>query len=382
MKVYYSYLALVLSCAVFSSSSAEAADVSLVVCRNISECPYSDSSPTYELPLQGRIEFGDFEKFRQTLNGTVTLVLNSVGGNLNEAQRIMDLLVTPPSGIKIDGAYIPQNGICYSACAFIYMHAGYGKPAALKMHYSAKLGFHAPWLENLDNSRLYAAQDIVDTFALGQTTIKELTKHGRIPLELLLNFLDKGPHELFLIDTIYKALRLGILVGGFYDYKLYGPKVDWPENAWFGPVFPTRETAVWAMVSQYYTELGTPLDKGDAIILEEIARLQSIEDLYRLVDRLDPVWNLGDLRDEVQAIKVERFRELDYRGYEVIRFIPQDTAWLLSAVQFSREGLKLKEYEGWKQIASLSALPPGLPLEEIPTYLREVIRGTATEPIP
>lgn len=71
-------------------------------------------------------------------------------------------------------------------------------------------------------------QDIVDTFALSQQTIKELTKHGRIPLELLLEFLDKGPSELYLVDTAYKAAWLGIVVGGFYNSQLYEKKVLWP----------------------------------------------------------------------------------------------------------------------------------------------------------
>jgi hypothetical protein len=295
---------------------------------------------------------------RRVLKGTVTLVLNSPGGRLDKAQRIMDLLVDPPSGTEIDGAYVPENGECYSACAFIFMHAGYGKQAALKMHYSAKLGFHAPWLKDLDYNRSYTAQDILVTATLSQITIKNLMKHGRIPLELLLEFLDKGPNDFYLIDTPYKAARLGILVGGFFNYELYRRQVDWSKDGWFGLVVPTKETAFWAMLQSGMFEEQNPLsvsvrsgkwvtDLADAIEADLDSRfenlfagfetLQSMEELYGWVERGD----LQNLKDEMKALRVKRLQLL--HGYEVVRFMPRDENWPI--VQFSRHGLEVQAKE-------------------------------------
>jgi hypothetical protein len=134
------------------------------------------------------------------------------------------------------------------------MHAGFGRPGALAMHYSAKLGFHAPWLANLPSDKQYTTEDIIETFSLSQQTIKELARHGRIPLELFIEFLDKGRSEFYFIDTAYKAAQLGVMVGGFYDHELYREKVLWPKDGWFGLVVPTRETAYWTILAETILE--------------------------------------------------------------------------------------------------------------------------------
>ena len=378
-----------------------------------------------ELHLHGPIEPGDFEKFRAKATeatGPFTLVLDSPGGRLDEALKIIDHIVSPPNGVQIEGAYLPENAECYSACAFIYMHAGFGRATDLRMHYTASLGFHAPWLDGFStNSKLIADSP---------RAIKELTKHGRLPLELLLEFLDKGPNELYLIDTPYRAARYGIVVGGFYDPKLYSRVVSWPEKGGFGLVAPTRSSAFWAMGAYKVNSLRSlfayglefapwlgfssrPIPQSTAEIIE-MESFESFEDVDEWVKR-NPETSGTQRNDFKGTLNVEAglngftiYRSStvsnsvngEYQDEEVdgkhrdeeVEFhlssgVLRESGLLrgVAKVRFSTRGLFVccgpNENESeWTQLNYLLAFPPGMKLKDIPEFLRTAI--AENNPVP
>ena len=197
------------------------------------------------LIINGPLVEGDFQSFEAELakaEGTARysalaggIILNSEGGQVEPAFQIMDVVRQ-----KSLQTVIPKNGICFSACAYIFMN-GY----APKMHYSAQLGFHATWLKVSDQAPA-SGRDIKDAFRLGQQDIKRLLATKKIPIDLIFEFLDKGPDELFFIDTVYKARTLNISVFGLFDPQSY-PWEDSDEN--FSGVSPSETSAIWVFFS-------------------------------------------------------------------------------------------------------------------------------------
>lgn len=126
--------------------------------------------------ISGEFESGDHEKFKsafKTLSATpggcysdghksqtgasgdgYVLVLNSQGGNFVEAIRLASHVSE-----NFIGTYVGPNEQCLSACALVFMsgkqHLGDGDKAdGKRMHYTAQIGLHSPFLPQADLSRL------------------------------------------------------------------------------------------------------------------------------------------------------------------------------------------------------------------------------------
>jgi membrane-bound ClpP family serine protease len=159
-----------------------------------------------DLRIEGPIEPGDAERFRREFRGKARLVLNSPGGSMNETLKIIELMEKHAPDNEVVGTYLPRNSICFSACAFIFMHGG----GVRAMDYTASLGFHAPWLPKTSpDDHSYTWSDLAGAFTEGQRVIRELAQYNRMSLDLFVELLGKGPNELYMIDTPYRAAKLG-----------------------------------------------------------------------------------------------------------------------------------------------------------------------------
>lgn len=76
--------------------------------------PSKRSSRCKMTPASGGWSIG-LERFRAKATGSFTLVLDSPGVRLDEAFKIINFVVSPPAGVQIDGAYLPENAQCHSA---------------------------------------------------------------------------------------------------------------------------------------------------------------------------------------------------------------------------------------------------------------------------
>ena len=117
---------------------------------------------------------------------------------------------------------LEPNAQCYSACAIIFMAGGYtfeGNFISYRsMYKSARLGFHAPYIKSSGSQQLDAA--VVYSAAI--RAIRDLANLGKnhraqedvMPTVLFAELLSKGPDEVFLIDTVFKAVHSRIRVLG------------------------------------------------------------------------------------------------------------------------------------------------------------------------
>ncbi len=125
---------------------------------------------------------------------------------------------------------LEPDTVCFSACALIFMGGADRGSDFLGsnrfMHVTAKLGFHAPYL-NFGNLKIdageaaeiyrYALQSvnsIVDAFLVPEYSRFEIDKKFWIKPSLIRFLTGIGKDELFFIDTIGKA--------GNYDISLFG----------------------------------------------------------------------------------------------------------------------------------------------------------------
>jgi hypothetical protein len=156
---------------------------------------------------------------------TETLCLNSPGGLLAEGLKIAETIYT-----KGMSTLVAEGSECFSACAIIFM-AGVVPPHAgpyRKLSARGLLGFHAPYL--IPNARKYskeeieAAADGMRMAILGllrlSTKSTDLSGNNFIKKSLVVELLDKGPEDLFLVKTISEAARWNIEI---YDYKTNFP---------------------------------------------------------------------------------------------------------------------------------------------------------------
>lgn len=340
------------------------------------------NSTKQALIISGPLVEGDFQSFEAELaktegkRGYPSIILDSEGGQVEPAFQIMDVVRR-----KSLQTIIPKNGICFSACAYIFMNGE--KP---KMHYSAQLGFHATWLK-LSDQEPASGLDIKDAFRSGQQDIKRLLATKKIPIDLILEFLDKRPDELFLIDTVHKARTLDISVFGLFDPQSY-PWEYRDEN--FSGVAPSETSAFWAIMSlegeeeslvpenmalvevTNFKELSRAIgnlnkDKnGSKGWLGEWAKITTLSELVKLFK----VVQKSIKRGQADAISFEVFGNDPILGYEKI-----------SDVQFSENGeliiykMNDKGIFEPKWLRALEALPPGLKLNLIPQYQLETYRA-------
>ena len=200
-------------------------------------------SPDCILRLEGAIETGDFEKLKslselhfpkytadELETGKQQLCLNSPGGLINESKLIAAYVYE--FGI---GTVVAENDYCYSACAIVFMmgmaRASESEDVYInrKMHYTAKIGFHRPYLIIRDPISANA-RDIEISFDLAYKSVMELLivanqpspvlQRPMIPSDLLQEMLEHVGDDFFMIDTVDKAGRWKIDVYGFNEQRV------------------------------------------------------------------------------------------------------------------------------------------------------------------
>jgi hypothetical protein len=178
------------------------------------------------IQLSGPIVAGDAQKLKALgrqnegkLRLSGTLCLDSPGGSYKEGIAIAELLLD--QGLT---TIVTSGAVCYSACALIFMTGGDWQDGRAWYRYvqpGGELGFHAPYITRLPN-QLYTKDEMEEIYRFAIKSIRDLTHLGRehhvpntfLPTPILAELLDKGPSELFLIDTVYKATQLKIDING------------------------------------------------------------------------------------------------------------------------------------------------------------------------
>jgi hypothetical protein len=150
----------------------------------------------------------------------MTLCLNSLGGNYDEALKMIMVVLKRTNIATI----VDRGAECYSACAFLFLsgNAQASEDGELApdrtMDVGATLGFHAPYLNAVDGGTDVAAATI-ENFRRGVTAIAKLLEidaRNLFPRGLLAKALQVGPNELLYIDTVEKV--------GVWSIKLKGYK--------------------------------------------------------------------------------------------------------------------------------------------------------------
>lgn len=225
-------------------------------------------SPVCQLKLEGTIEAGDSDKLSAALDAlgstggfdsrAVSLCLNSLGGNYDEALKLITVLLKQTNIATI----VDRGAECYSACAFLFLAGNTqrsedGELAPDRtLDVGATLGFHAPYLKTAGGGADVAAATI-ENFRRGVSAIAKLLEIDRrelFPRGLLGKALQVGPNELLYVDTIEKV--------GVWSIKLKGYK---PPAALTSRMLDQacRNKDMWTNFS--HTVLGRPADDPETL---------------------------------------------------------------------------------------------------------------------
>ena len=178
-----------------------------------------------DITVRGEIRPGDLGKLKAVLGGRsvqkgmpIYLDLNSQGGNFHEAIKIGRFALDNYLSTKIG-----RNSQCLSACAVIFM-AGtrlttVGNSLERRMHVTARLGFHAPFIGvagMADANQPY--DEAVD--AVGGDLLALARFRGRkwlaplIKSDLINEMMMRRGANYFYIDTVRKAAEFEIDIDG------------------------------------------------------------------------------------------------------------------------------------------------------------------------
>ncbi len=220
-------------------------------------------SPGCQLKLEGPIEAGDseklsvaFDKFRtedSIFSSNVSLCLNSLGGNYDEALKLITIVLKRMNVTTV----VDKGAECYSACAFLFLagNAQRSEDGELApdrtLDVRATLGFHAPYLES------DTTEATMLNFRRGVNAIAKLLEIDRrelFPRGLLAKALQVEPHSLLYVDTIEKA--------GVWSINLKGYK---PPTALTARMLDQacRNKDMWTNFS--HTVLGRPADDPETL---------------------------------------------------------------------------------------------------------------------
>jgi hypothetical protein len=192
------------------------------------------NDPVCNIRLSGPIGAGDSRKLESALDtvsqrsgndlgsidARITLCLNSPGGSYSEGLEIANSLLERHFRTMIE-----PNAICYSACALIFMAGNWKFEGQYfsdrRLHVTGQLGFHAPYIKGIPQ-QTYSALDLEGAYKESIRGIRNLMRLGQkhrasddfMPKTLIAAMLDKGPGEVFLIDTVYKAAKLNVVLYG------------------------------------------------------------------------------------------------------------------------------------------------------------------------
>ena len=225
------------------------------------------NAPVCELKLEGAIEAGDSEKLSAALSAlgaaggfdsrNVSLCLNSLGGNYDEALKLMTTLLSVTNVATV----VDAGAECYSACAFLFLagNAQRSEDGELApnrtLDVRGTLGFHAPYLQTGTGTDVAAAT--IENFRRGVSAIAKMLEIDRrelIPRGLLAKALQVRSNELLYVDTIEKV--------GVWSIKLKGYK---PPAALTSKMLDQacRNKDMWTNFS--HTVLGRPADDSETL---------------------------------------------------------------------------------------------------------------------
>jgi hypothetical protein len=225
------------------------------------------NAPLCELKLEGAIEAGDSEKLSAALSAlgaaggfdsrNVSVCLNSLGGNYDEALKLMTTLLTFTNIATV----VDAGAECYSACAFLFLagNAQRSEDGELApnrtLDVRGTLGFHAPYLQTGTGTDVTAAT--IENFRRGVSAIAKMLEIDRrelIPRGLLAKALQVRSNELLYVDTIEKV--------GVWSIKLKGYK---PPASLTSRMLDQacRNKDMWTNFS--HTVLGRPADDPESL---------------------------------------------------------------------------------------------------------------------
>lgn len=259
-------------------------------------------SPYCQIRLTGQISAGDTQNLRiaseilryegvwggdprsQIFN--LRLCLDSPGGSLIEAASLAEY--TFEIGI---GTVLEPGSECLSACAWVFM-MGYARGeegyvyTSRHMHYTSRLGFHAPRLELgqrevLSRDEAEQAQAVLNSAV---SIILELSNSWRpgsgpaIDADLLQEAFStgNGSANFFIIDTVDQAGRWRIPVFGF----------QWPEEI-------DVESAIWACTN--LTRWPVARTGSDRLVVAETGMSEVLPRVEPVEARLLRVPGLGSI---------------------------------------------------------------------------------------
>lgn len=205
-----------------------------------------DTALNCKMTVRGPIEPGDADAFLDALrrhvlpeSGTYDdlsvimdnrhrrICLDSPGGSLNEAIRMVDILLgrhgTADEKRHLDriGTVIPAGARCLSACAVLFMAGGAnhenvgGRTPDRILHARGQLGFHAPALRVPDGQY---SRDSVDkafrTAILSMNSISERQEDISFPPTLLARMIATPPDQMFHVTRLGEAAQWMIDIAG------------------------------------------------------------------------------------------------------------------------------------------------------------------------
>lgn len=167
------------------------------------------------------VHFEGAENSESTANDTICL--NSPGGSVAEGVRLATAFQKMGVGTRI-----AERDGCYSICAIMFMmgqaQGSEVKFVNRKMHISAELGFHRPYML-LDSPELVSARVLPVAYNVALENLTEImilaasrSPWSNIPMikpDLVQLMLQHIGDNLFLIDTVEKAGRFDIEVFGY-----------------------------------------------------------------------------------------------------------------------------------------------------------------------
>jgi hypothetical protein len=247
------------------------------------------NAPLCELKLEGAIEAGDSEKLSAALSAlgaaggfdsrNVSVCLNSLGGNYDEALKLMTTLLTFTNVATV----VDAGAECYSACAFLFLagNAQRSEDGELApnrtLDVRGTLGFHAPYLQTGTGTDVTAAT--IENFRRGVSAIAKMLEIDRrelIPRGLLAKALQVRSNELLYVDTIEKV--------GVWSIKLKGYK---PPASLTSRMLDQacRNKDMWTNFS--HTVLGRPADDPESLHglrQSDFPEIRGSEEPIKLVD--------------------------------------------------------------------------------------------------
>ncbi|PPD10317.1 MAG: hypothetical protein CTY36_00020 [Methylocystis sp.] len=180
------------------------------------------SSKYCDIILSGYIKEGDFKNIVKILKPfdaetrNAKLCLNdSDGGNYAEALKIIDYIKAGRGS-----TVLLENYECFSACALLFLFGSERGDEDIilknrRMHASAKLGFHAPFLVDYSSAKGRAQANVYREGILAIQKLLRADTEYFLPSSLLVEMLKQPPNELLLVDTVGKAIEWNIKLFGY-----------------------------------------------------------------------------------------------------------------------------------------------------------------------